>query len=310
MKKRILTISLAAVFFLLSLGITLYPLISSYINEKYRSEIHTAYEEELKQSDDSLIREAKEAAVRYNLSITPGTAASSQMYSQEGLAAAAKDYDSLLHLTGSGVMGYVRIPQIGVNLPIYHGTGTDSLERGIGHLMGSSLPVGGENTHTVLTGHSGMASQRMFSDLTLLETGDVFYLHVLDEVLAYEVDAINTVLPHETQLLGISEGEDLCTLITCTPFGVNTHRLLVTGHRIPYEQAQEIQQEAEEKPQDISVSDWEEQYLLGVLLGVLAVLVGALILLLRILWKRLHPVKRKHRWWKPYRPKYLRSKKR
>ena len=173
-----------------------------------------------------------------------------------------------------------------MELPIYHGTGTDSLERGIGHLLGSSLPVGGENTHAVLTGHSGMASQRMFSDLTLLEAGDFFYLEVLDETLAYEVTQIHTVLPHETQHLGVREGEDLCTLITCTPFGVNTHRLLVTGHRIPYEHAQEIQEEAEEKPQDTTVSDWEEQYLLGVAIGLLAVLPGALLMALCILRKR------------------------
>ena len=285
MKKRVLIICAAAVFFLLSLGVTLYPLISSFVNEKYRSEIHTAYTEELKNTDDSVLREAKEAAVRYNLSITPGTAASA-MYSKEGLSVAAENYDTLLDLTGSGVMGYVRIPRIRVELPIYHGTGTDSLERGIGHLLGSSLPVGGENTHAVLTGHSGMASQRMFSDLTLLEAGDFFYLEVLDETLAYEVTQIHTVLPHETQHLGVREGEDLCTLITCTPFGVNTHRLLVTGHRIPYEHAQEIQEEAEEKPQDTTVSDWEEQYLLGVAIGLLAVLPGALLMALCILRKR------------------------
>lgn len=304
MKKRILTVSLAALFFLLFLGITLYPLISSYVNEKYRSEIYTEYEEKVNTSDDDILQSLKEAAIRYNLSITPGTA-SSQMFSQASLTAASQDYDNQLNLTGSGIMGYVEIPKIGVYLPIYHGTGADSLERGIGHLLGSSLPVGGESTHAILTGHSGMASQKLFSDLNLLEAGDVFYLHVLDEVLAYEVDAIHTVLPHETELLGILEGEDLCTLITCTPFGVNTHRLLVTGHRIAYEQAQAIQEDTAGKPQDIPVSDWEEQYLLGVLLGVLAVLIGALILVLRTLWKRTHPAGRKRCWWKRYRGKYL-----
>ena len=132
-----------------------------------------------------------------------------------------KDYLSLLE-----------IPKISVNLPIYHGTNNDSLERGVGHLLGSSLPVGGESTHTVLTAHSGMASQRMFSDLDLVEVGDVFYLDVLGETLAYQVDQIKTVLPYDTTYLGITEGKDQCTLVTCTPFGVNTHRLLVHGTRV------------------------------------------------------------------------------
>ena len=130
-------------------------------------------------------------------------------------------------------MGYIEIPMIQVNLPIYHGTDSKTLDIGVGHLLGSSLPVGGKGTHTVLTGHSGMATQKMFSDLDKLKLGDVFYLQVLDETLAYQVDAIHTVLPYDTSFLGISEGEDYCTLVTCTPFGISTHRLLVRGTRIP-----------------------------------------------------------------------------
>ena len=163
-------------------------------------------------------------------------------------------------------MGYVEIPLIKVNLPIYHGTDSETLDAGIGHLLGTSLPVGGNSTHTVLTAHSGMANQKLFSDLDKLKKGDVFYLRVLDENLAYQVAEINTVLPHESELLEITEGEDYCTLVTCTPFGINTHRLLVRGTRIPYEEAEEIVEEQiqfEEKP----TSTWMEQYLLGLFYG-------------------------------------------
>ena len=259
--------------FLLALGLTLYPVISNYVNQKYASKIQTAYQEVMEQIDDSALREAKEQADIYNRSLIPGAA---EAYSQEGLLAASADYDSQLNLAGNGIMGYVEIPKISVNLPIYHGTENDSLERGIGHLLGSSLPVGGENTHSILSGHSGMASQKMFTDLEQLIIGDVFYLHVLDETLAYQVVEINTVLPYDTSLLGIVPGEDLCTLVTCTPYGVNTHRLLVRGSRIPYEEAELLAEEvAEEEPVK---STWEQKYIEGLLWGVAAVLLLLLLI--------------------------------
>lgn len=254
--------------FLLALGLTLYPVISNYVNQKYASQIHTAYQEVMEQIDDSALREAKERAVSYNHSLIPG-ASTEEAYSQEGLQAASADYDSQLDLAGNSIMGYVKIPKISVNLPIYHGTENDSLEQGIGHLLGSSLPVGGESTHTILSGHSGMASQKMFTDLEQLTSGDVFYLHVLNETLAYQVVEINTVLPYDTSLLGIAPGEDLCTLVTCTPYGVNTHRLLVRGSRIPYKEAAAL---AEENIEQSPHSTWEQKYLQGILWGIIAVL--------------------------------------
>ena len=254
--------------FLLALGLTLYPVISNYVNQKYASQIHTAYQEVMEQADDSELLKAKELADAYNRTLVPG-ASTEDAYSQEGLLAASADYDSQLNLAGNGIMGYVEIPEISVNLPIYHGTENDSLERGIGHLLGSSLPVGGENTHSILSGHSGMASQKMFTDLEQLTAGDVFYLHVLNETLAYQVVDINTVLPYDTSLLGIAPGEDLCTLVTCTPYGVNTHRLLVRGSRIPYEEATTL---AEENIEQAPHSTWEQKYLQGILWGVIAAL--------------------------------------
>lgn len=192
-------------------------------------------------------------------------------------------------------MGYVEIPTIGVDLPIYHGTGNDSLDRGTGHLLGSSLPVGGESTHTIITGHSGMASQKMFTDLEQLQEGDVFYLHVLDEVLAYQVVAIHTVLPHDTAYLGIVQGKDLCTLVTCTPTGVNTHRLLVRGARIPYEQAVEGQETVAIHEEIATTSHWEEQYWFGIRLGVVAMVSIVLLVnfVLFIRKKRGKPARRK-----------------
>lgn len=261
MKKKIITVC-AAVLFLTALGLTLYPLVSNYVNQKYASKIQTAYQEIIQQTDDSVLQEARRRATAYNLAITPGTA---DAYSEESLSSAAKNYDSQLDIAGSGIMGYVEIPKIQVNLPIYHGTEAEVLDRGVGHLLGSSLPVGGENTHTILSGHSGMASQKMFTDLEQLTQGDVFYLNVLGETLAYQVTEINTVLPYETDLLGIAPGEDLCTLVTCTPYGVNSHRLLVRGSRIPYEEAAAMEEEtASVEP---VTSTWETKYLQGLLLG-------------------------------------------
>ena len=261
MKKKVITIC-AAVLFLMALGLTLYPLISNYVNQKYASEIQTAYQELIQQTDDSVLQEAKRRAIAYNLAITPGTA---DAYSEEALLSAAENYDDQLDIAENGIMGYVEIPKIQVNLPIYHGTDAEVLDRGVGHLLGSSLPVGGESTHTILSGHSGMASQKIFTDLEHLTQGDVFYLNVLNETLAYRVTEINTVLPYETDLLGIVSGEDLCTLVTCTPYGINTHRLLVRGSRIPYEEAAVLEEENTATEQ--AASTWEAKYLQGLLLG-------------------------------------------
>lgn len=278
MKKKIITIC-AVVLFLMALGLTLYPLVSNYVNQKYASEIQTAYQELIQQTDDSVLQEAKQRAVTYNLAITPGTA---DAYSEEALVSAAENYDSQLDIAGNGIMGYVEIPKIQVNLPIYHGTDAEVLDRGVGHLLGSSLPVGGENTHTILSGHSGMASQKMFTDLEQLIPGDVFYLNVLNETLAYQVTEINTVLPYETDLLGIVPGEDLCTLVTCTPYGVNTHRLLVRGYRIPYEEALTLEEES--VAVEAVESTWEQNYAKGIIIGIV------IALLLILLFAFLHTI--------------------
>ena len=177
-------------------------------------------------------------------------------------------------------MAYVDIPKIGAYLPVQHGTEADTLEKSVGHVVGTSLPVGGSSTHAVLSAHSGMASSKLFSDIDQLAVGDTFYIHVLGDTLAYKVDAINTVLPTDTRLLQIEDGKDLVTLVTCTPFGVNTHRLLVRGHRVPYVPEQEAPAAAE-KP---VASSWTQHYLtgLGGGLGAVAVIGGAYFLVRRV----------------------------
>ena len=284
-RRQILSIIGLVLVFLLALGFMLYPLISSKVNAKYASEIQTTYEAVIDEADNSALLDAKEKAIAYNESITPG-ASVDDAYSQDALLTATRDYDGLLNIAGDGIMGYVKIPKIGVQLPIYHGTDNDSLERGIGHLLGSSLPVGGDSTHTILTAHSGMASQKMFSDLPQLEIGDVFYLRILGETLAYQVDQINTVLPHDTTFLGIEQGEDLATLVTCTPFGVNTHRLLVRGERIPYEEAETIVETTQE---EVTESTWEQHYLKGVIIGLICVLIIVVIaVVIGLIWRQCH----------------------
>ena len=282
--KKILTIGGAILVFLMALGITLYPVISNFYNQRHQSQIHTQYEAVVEQTDDSELIRARELAQQYNEAIQPGSRPD-DAYSRDAILEASRNYEDQLNLAGDGIMGYVEIPLIRVNLPIYHGTASETLDVGIGHLLGSSLPVGGESTHSVLTAHSGMAGQKMFSDIDQLEEGDVFYLQILGQTLAYQVDAIHVVLPHDTTYLGITQGEDQCTLVTCTPFGVNTHRLLVRGSRIPYEEAEVIVEEqlqVEEPPK----STWEQQYIKGVLFGVGSVGTAGLIYGGILLWNR------------------------
>lgn len=255
-----------------ALGLLLYPLVGELLSEKYHSDVETSYTAAIEDTDDAELTAQREAAEQYNAMLSGAT------ITEGGASAPPLPYAE--QLTVGGVMAYVDIPKINVYLPAQHGTGAETLEKSVGHVIGTSLPVGGENTHAVLSAHSGMASSKLFSDIDQLAAGDVFYVHVLGEVLAYEVDVINTVLPTDTSLLQIEEGKDLVTLVTCTPFGVNTHRLLVRGHRVPYTPEQESATTAE-KP---AASSWTQHYLigLGIGLGAVAVVGGAYFLVRRV----------------------------
>lgn len=251
---------LAAACSVVALGLLLYPLVGELLSEKYHSDIETSYTAAIKDTDDAELTTQWQAAQQYNAMLANAT------ISEGGASAPPLAYAE--QLTVGGVMAYVDIPPIGVYLPVQHGTGAETLEKSVGHVVGTSLPVGGSSTHAVLSAHSGMASSKLFSDIDQLEKGDTFYIHVLGEVLAYEVDNINTVLPTDTSLLQIEDGKDLVTLVTCTPFGINTHRLLVRGHRVPY--TPEQASAAEEKP---VASSWTQHYLTGLAIGLGAVAV-------------------------------------
>ena len=285
-RKRYVTIALAAVSFLIALGLTVYPVFSNRYIAQHQSQIHTEYRDTVQALPDEAIPEARAAATAYNEALWNSTVQFGS-YSKDSMVSASEAYHSLLDLTGTGTMGYVHIPKLAATQPIYHGTKEETLERGVGHLMGSSLPVGGSSTHTILTGHSGLASQKLFSDLDKLEPGDRFYLEVLDEVLAYEVDQIETVLPHDTTYLGLEEGQDLCTLVTCTPFGVNTHRLLVRGHRVPYT-PEDPEKPVEELAETSEVVDstWEEEYEKGIYFAIGIVVILCIIVFLGWLLQR------------------------
>ena len=256
----------------MALGLLFYPLMGEFLNEKYHSDIETAYTAAIEDTNTAELEQQRQAAERYNAMLS-GAAITEGGASAPPLAYAQQ-------LTVGGAMCYVEIPKIGVYLPVQHGTDADTLEKSVGHVVGTSLPVGGESTHAVLSAHSGLASSKLFSDIDQLAVGDVFYIHVLGEVLAYQVDNIATVLPTDTSLLQIEDGKDLVTLVTCTPFGVNTHRLLVRGHRVPYLPEQEAAA-AEEKP---AASSWMRHYLtgLGIGLGAVAVVGGAYFLVRRV----------------------------
>lgn len=285
-RKRSVIIALAAVSFLIALGLTVYPVFSNQYIAQHQSQIHTEYRDAVQALPDEAIPEARAAATAYNEALWSNTVQFGS-YSKDSMVSASEAYRSLLDLTGTGTMGYVHIPKLAATQPIYHGTEEETLERGVGHLMGSSLPVGGSSTHTILTGHSGLASQKLFSDLDKLELGDRFYLEVLDEVLAYEVDQIETVLPHDTTYLGLEEGQDLCTLVTCTPFGVNTHRLLVRGHRVPYT-PEDSEKPIEELAETSEVVDstWEEEYEKGIYFAIGIVVILCIIVFLGWLLQR------------------------
>ena len=246
---------LAAACGVVALGLLLYPLIGELMNEKYHSDVETTYTVAIADTDDAELTAQRQAAEQYNAMLANAT------ISEGGASAPPLAYTE--QLTVGGVMAYVDIPKINVYLPVQHGTGADTLEKSVGHVVGTSLPVGGSSTHAVLSAHSGMASSKLFSDIDQLAEGDMFYIHVLGDTLVYEVDSINTVVPTDTSLLQIEEGKDLVTLVTCTPFGVNTHRLLVRGHRVPYVPAREAVAAAE-KP---AASSWTQHYLIGLSIG-------------------------------------------
>lgn len=226
MKKKMnnITTVLLVVLLLAGLSLLLYPTVSDYWNSFRQSKAISNYAEQVAELSEEEYNRIIEAARNYNRRLCEGGITVAEREKEE--------YKKLLDVSGLGVMGYIEIPQINCSLPIYHGTEDSVLQIAIGHIEWSSLPIGGIGTHCVLSGHRGLPSAKLFSNLDKLQSGDIFMLRVLDEVLTYEVDQILIVEPQEVSSLAISPEEDYCTLVTCTPYGINTHRLLVRGHRI------------------------------------------------------------------------------
>lgn len=268
----------SVLIFMTGAGIFVYPAVSNYLAERRQAEAVRDYQRDVSSLEPQDLSEQKARAQEYNKNLAEDEF--HDPFLQDGKYVISPAYQKVLDYNEEGIMGYVEIPDIDVNLPIYHGTGEEALRKGAGHLEASSLPIGGEGTHSVISAHRGLPSAKLFSDLDELEIGDVFFIHILNETHAYQVDQINVVKPDELDILRVVNGQDLVTLLTCTPYAVNTHRLLVRGVRIPYEEAESVR---EAVGGGNPLSGWVKEYAASVLAG-LALLV--LLTLSAIAWKR------------------------
>ncbi len=255
--------------FVIGLSILLYPTVSNMWNQHRAEMLMTEYEQICTESDEE-VRNELEKVRDYNSTLI-GQSVPDAFSIREDVK--DRDYEALLNPAGSGIMGIIEIPVIDVKLPIYHYTTEEVLEKGVGHLFGSSMPAGGAGSHCVFSAHRGLPSAELFTNLDRVKKGSLFYIKVYDEVMAYEVDQILTVLPDETQSLAIEEDKDLVTLVTCTPYGVNTHRLLVRGHRVEYEESVYLAQQSSNAPVSVSM-------LIRILCGLGGLLLAVLIVFL------------------------------
>jgi len=264
-----------------------YPFISNYMFEKSAGSTIESYKKQSKTYDQKQKEKALKEAKEYNQDLTRSAVQLTDPFKAKKSDGKTIIYNNILNLDQSGVMGYLEIPCISVNLPIYHGTDAEILERGVGHLAASSLPIGGKSTHSILTGHTGLSSAKLFTDLTEMKKEDLFFIHVLDRTLAYKVDQISVVRPEDTRKLQIVKGKDYVTLVTCTPYGVNDHRLLVRGVRTKYVKKQ--RSSIRPRNQD---SQWMRTYKKAIAIGLM--IVTALILLGKV-FQKLHRKKTEHR---------------
>lgn len=254
--KRIIINIFIGLIFLTGLSVLLYPTVSDYINELHSSRAIASYDNTVTEMAPEDYSKEQEAAAAYN----------EYLANFSNLSAAAtteterddSPYNELLNIGGNGIIGAIKIPVVKINLPIYHGTDESVLQVASGHYLGSSLPIGGESTHAILTGHRGLPSAKLFTDLDRLEEGDTFYIKVLGEILEYQIDQIEIVLPEEVDGLSITQGEDYVTLVTCTPYGINSHRMLIRGTRIPYDGNYDADVETKPAPENSDVPKEEQ----------------------------------------------------
>ena len=275
MKRKHISTIFIILIFLVGLGFISYPTVSNLWNQAHQSRAIATYSKQVEKLDDSENKKMLKAARKYNKSL---------LKKSDHWKLSKKDkkkYESLLDVSGTGIMGYIEVPKIDCSLPIYHGTDEGALQIAIGHLEGSSLPVGGKSTHFVLSGHRGLPSARLFTDLDQMEEGDIFILNILGRKLAYEVDQIRVVLLEEMSDLEIEEGKDLCTLVTCTPYGINTHRLLVRGHRTEY-----VEKKVEEEKKEVQTKKTDIRLMIAGGAGVLILLIIIIVIVIKRRRKR------------------------
>jgi len=266
--RRKVPIILIFLLFAAGVVILLYPLISEWHNSRAQTTVIENYNHAVIGLNPDEAGAMREVARAYNEGLL-GSVVLTDPFDAGAAETASEEYEALLNLSGDGVMGTIRIPKIGVTLPIYHGTATETLEKGAGHLENTSLPIGGTGTHAVLSAHSGLPAAALFTELTKLAEGDLFFLDVLDEMLAYRVDQVKVVEPEDTSDLWIGTNADHVTLVTCTPYGINSHRLLVRGVRMEYVETLEQEAQAEQTPG----SPWNKPYTIaGIILILLLVL--------------------------------------
>lgn len=281
--KRKISAVLFGLMFLIGFGILVYPTVADQWNTYRQNRLISSYEDTVEEMEPEDFTREWEAARSFNTTI-PQNNIYGDVFGEDGKEAENTAYWQVLNIAGDGVMGYLSIPKIDVKLSIYHGTSDEVLQTGIGHLDGTPLPIGGESTHSVLAAHRGLPSARLFTDVDQLQEGDQFYIHVLDEVLAYRVDRILDMVDkddHKTleAALQTEEGKDYVTLFTCTPYGVNSHRLLVRGVRVPYNGEEDVEPTAAES----MLQSIQDYYMLYLILGLAVTFL--VILLLRFLMK-------------------------
>lgn len=283
MKRKLSTV-LFGLLFLAGFGILIYPTVADQWNTYRQNQLISSYETRVSDLTEEDFSQEWQKAEAFNAALTQNNLYG-DVFGEDGTDIKTTEYWKVLNVAGDGVMGYLSIPKINIRLAIYHGTGDDVLQTGVGHLNGTKLPIGGESSHSVLAAHRGLPSARLFTDIDQLKKGDMFYIHVLDETLAYQVDDILDMVDKDDretldQALQIQEGKDQVTLFTCTPYGVNSHRLLVRGTRVPYNGEEEIQASAV----DTMLKSVQNYYMLYLILGLSVTLL--IILFMRFLFRR------------------------
>ncbi len=276
LKKINISTIILILIFLVGLSLLLYPTVSDYWNSFHQSRAIAKYTEQVAELNNDLYKQLWEDAVAYNERLL--TKLNRYKMTSEEKA----EYESLLNVSGNGIIGYIEIEKINCSLPVYHGTAESALQIAAGHIEGTSLPVGGASTHCVISGHRGLPRAKLFTNLDKLVEGDTFELHILNEILTYEVDQISVVEPDEVEKLEIEEGKDYCTLVTCTPYGINTHRLLVRGHRVANREKPEEEMIVSETVQEETKAGFSIIPLVAVLIFIILVI----LLLIRICRRR------------------------